>query len=166
MPTNSFDIVSQIDLQEVNNAVHQAGKEIRTRYDLKSSNSSIELDQAESKIRGPSPGRFHPALGRRGPGTKTRSPEGSSQRPGSRRAAAGRRVVARSRDPLATRNPIEKAREIVKLIKNAKLKVQSSIQGDQVRVSAKKRDDLQSVIAMVKERDFDMHLEFTNYRTN
>ena len=62
--------------------------------------------------------------------------------------------------------PIEKAREIVKLIKNAKLKIQSSIQGDQVRVSGKKRDDLQNVMAMVKERDFDIHLEFTNYRTN
>ena len=142
MPTNSFDIVSQINLQEVNNAVHQASKEIRTRYDLKSSNSSIELEQKLVRRKVPLKGLVHA------------EPQPS----------AGSSLVQEIR--LQQGIPIEKAREIVKLIKNAKLKVQSSIQGDQVRVSGKKRDDLQNVMAMVKEKDFDIHLEFTNYRTN
>ncbi len=166
MPTNSFDIVSQIDLQEVNNAVHQASKEIRTRYDLKSTKSSIELDEAESKIVVRAPDDFsrrsvveileQKLVRRKVPlkGLVHAEPQPS----------AGSSLVQEIR--LQQGIPIEKAREIVKLIKNAKLKVQSSIQGDQVRVSGKKRDDLQNVMAMVKEKDFDIHLEFTNYRTN
>ena len=166
MPTNSFDIVSQINLQEVNNAVHQASKEIQTRYDLKSTHSSIELDETESKIVVKTPDDFtrrsvvevlEQKLVRRQVPLKGLAH--SEPQP-----AAGSSLVQEI--GLQQGIPIEKAREIVKLIKNSKLKVQSSIQGDQVRVSGKKRDDLQSVMAIVKEKDFDIHLEFTNYRSN
>ncbi len=164
MAANSFDIVSRIDLQEVNNAINQAVKEVVNRYDLKSTKSTIELDSDGSKIVVRSNNDFSlkqvvivldQKLVKRGVPLK-----GLSYGP--IREAAGSTVMQEI--ALQQGIPIEKAREIVKLIKNRKLKVQSSIQGDQVRVSGKNRDDLQEVIAMLKEEDLGIDMQFTNYR--
>ncbi len=165
MAANSFDIVSEIDLPEVGNAIHQAMKEVVNRYDLKNTKSSIELEQAASKIVVRSVDDFKlravveildQKLVKRGVPLK-----GLSYGPV--REAGGSTVVQEI--ALQQGIPIEKAREIVKLIKNQKLKVQSAIQGDQVRVSGKKRDNLQAVMAMLKEQDLSIDMQFTNYRT-
>jgi uncharacterized protein YajQ (UPF0234 family) len=166
MAVNSFDIVSKIDLQEVSNAIHQAEKEISTRYDLKNSKSSVELDQTNKKIVLRSQDDFtlravvevlDQKLVKRGVPLK-----GLIR--GNVQEAAGSTVTQEI--TLQQGIPMEHAREIVKLIKNQKLKVQSSIQGDQVRVSGKDRDDLQRVIAMLKGHTFDIDMQFTNYRSN
>ena len=166
MAGSSFDIVSRIDLQEVNNAVQQTGKELRTRFDLKNTKSEVELDEAGSKIMVRAPDEFtlrsvrevlEQKLIRRG--IPMRGLTFNEPKP-----AAGSSVVQEI--GMQQGIPVDKGREIVKLIKGMKLKVQASIQADQVRVSGKKRDDLQTVIAAVKEQDLGIHMEFTNYRNN
>ena len=164
MPENTFDIVSKIDLQEVSNAVQQALKEIHTRYDLKGSNSNITVEkdaivlasQDDYKLKAVND-VLQQKLVRRGVPLK-----GLSY--GAIETAAGSTV--RQRISMQQGIPIEKAREIVKTIKNSKSKVQASIQGDLVRVSGKDRDTLQSVIALLKQSDFGIDMQFTNYRTN
>ena len=166
MAGSSFDIVSRIDLQEVNNAVQQTDKELRTRYDLKNTKSEIELDQADSKIVVRAPDDF----------TLRQVREVLEQKL-IRRGIPMRGLTFREATPAAGSSvvqeigmqqgiPVEKGREIVKLIKGMKLKVQASIQSDQVRVSGKKRDDLQSVMAGLKDKDLGIHMEFINYRNN
>ncbi len=166
MAANSFDIVSEIDIEEVKNAVNQAMKEVVNRYDLKKTKSTIEVDQAGGKIVARSDDEFtikqvvdvlDQKLVRRGVPLK-----GLTYGPV--RDAAGSTVIQEI--TMQQGIPIEKAREIVKLIKNQKMKVQSSIQGDQVRVSGKKRDDLQAVMAMLKDEDLGIDMQFTNYRSN
>lgn len=161
---NSFDIVSEVDLQEVRNAVQQATKEVMQRYDLKSTSSSITFDDKEPSLTLESAddysiqavkGVLIERLVRRGVSTKALSW-------GPIEPAAGGRV--RQRGELQQGIPTEKAKEIVKRIKQTKLKVQAAIQGDTVRVSGKSRDDLQEVIAMLKEADLDIDMSFTNYR--
>lgn len=165
MAANSFDIVSRIDLQEVRNAIQQSLKEIRTRYDLKSSQSAIELDGEGHKMTVRSEDDYklrsiveilNQKLAKRGVPLKGLS--FSKVQP-----AAGSSLVQEI--TLQQGIPAEKAHEIVKLIKNLKLKVQPSIQGDQIRVTGKNRDDLQAVIAMLKEKDLDIDMQFTNYRS-
>ena len=166
MAMNSFDIVSRIDVEEVGNAVNQAMKEVRNRYDLKKTRSTIAVDRAGSKIVVRSEDDFtlkqvldvlEQKLVRRNVPLKALTY-------GPVREAAGSTVL----QEIAMQQgiPIEKAREMVRLIKQQKRKVQSSIQGDQVRVSGKKRDDLQAVMAMLKEKDFGIDMQFTNYRSN
>jgi uncharacterized protein YajQ (UPF0234 family) len=163
---NSFDIVSEIDLQEVSNAIHQAMKEVTNRYDLKNSKSSIELDGDEKKIVVRSQDDYslravveilNQRLVRRGVPLKGLTYEAIKE-------AGGSTVV----QDIALQQgiPMDKAREVVKLIKSQKLKVQSSIQGDQVRISGKSRDDLQAVMALLKDKDFGIDMSFTNYRSN
>jgi cyclic-di-GMP-binding protein len=165
MPENSFDIVSKIDLQEVTNAIQQALKEIHTRYDLKDSKSSITLDGKEAiilasvdefKLKAVND-VFQGKLVKRGVPLK-----GLTY--GVIEPAAGSTV--RQRISMQQGIPIEKARDIVKLIKNSKKKVQASIQGDLVRVSGKDRDTLQEIIALLRQQDFGIDMQFTNYRTN
>jgi len=165
MPENSFDIVSKIDLQEVSNAIQQALKEIHTRFDLKDSKSNITLEgkdaiilasQDDFKLKAIND-VFQQKLVKRGVPLK-----GLSY--GTIEPAAGSTV--RQRISMQQGIPIEKAREIVKVIKNSNQKVQASIQGDLVRVSGKDRDTLQSVIALLKQSDFGIDMQFTNYRTN
>ena len=165
MAENSFDIVSKVDLQEVSNALQQALKEIHTRYDLKDSKSDIQLDAKEGlvlasadeyKLRSVND-VLQTKLVKRGVSLKALTY-------GAIEPAAGSTV--RQKVSLQQGIPIEKAREIVKLVKNSKLKVQASIQGDFVRVSGKDRDTLQQVIAMIKQSDFGIDMQFTNYRTN
>jgi len=162
MADNSFDIVSKVDLQEVRNAVLQAMKEITTRFDLKGTGSSVELGEGElilsssddyklKSVRDVLEGR----LVKRGVPLKALS-FGKVEE-----ALSG---TVRQHVALQSGIPTEKAREIVKLIKQTKLKVQGAIQGDQVRVSAKSKDALQAVMGMLKEQDLGIDMQFTNYR--
>jgi cyclic-di-GMP-binding protein len=165
MPENTFDIVSKIDLQEVSNAIQQALKEVHTRFDLKDSKSGITLEGKDAivlqsvdefKLKAVND-VFQQKLVKRGVPLKglTYSTVES--------ALGG---TARQRITMQQGIPIEKARDIVKLIKNSKKKVQASIQGDLVRVSGKDRDTLQEVIAMLRQQDFGIDMQFTNYRTS
>src|SRR5437868_9840230 len=165
MPENSFDIVSKIDLQEVSNAIQQAMKEIHTRFDLKDSKSNIELEGKDAivlhsideyKLKA-----VNEILQQK---LVKRSVPLKGLTYGALEPAAGSTV--KQKITLQQGIPIEKAREIVKLIKNSKKKAQASIQGDVVRISSKDRDTLQEIIAMVKQQDFGIDLQFTNYRSN
>jgi cyclic-di-GMP-binding protein len=166
MPDNSFDIVSKIELPEVSNAVQQAMKEIQQRFDLKDSHSSIELKEKENKLLFASKDEF----------TLRAISEILQQKLVKRKVplkglvygtvvpASGSAV--RQEVTLQQGIPIEKARDIVKAIKDSKKKVQASIQGDLVRVSGKDRDSLQEVMAVLRAADFGIDMQFTNYRTN
>ena len=166
MPDNSFDVVSKIDLAEVNNAIQQAVKEIQTRYDLKNSKSDLQLNEKDHKILLASADEFKlkavtDVLEQKL--VKRKVPlKGLTF--GAVTPAAGSSV--RQEISLQQGIPIEKARDIVKLIKDNKKKVQASIQGDLVRVSGKDRDTLQEVIALLRGHDFGIDMQFTNYRTN
>lgn len=166
MPENTFDIVSKIDLQEVSNAIQQAMKEITTRFDLKDSKSSIALDAKDNAITLNSADEYklkaindilQAKLVKRGISLKglTYGPIES---------ALG--ATAKQKITMQQGIPIEKAKAIVQLIKNSKKKAQASIQGDLVRVSGKDRDSLQEIIAMLKQQDFGIDMQFTNYRSN
>ena len=159
---SSFDVVSSVDMQEMKNAIGQAMKEITTRFDLKGTGSNIELsgeqvvltsnDEFKLKaVRDVLEGR----LVKRGVPLKALS-FGTVEK-----ALGG---TTRQTVDLQKGIPSEKAREIVKIIKGSKLKVQAAIQGDQVRVSGKNRDDLQSVIRLLKDTDLGIDMQFTNYR--
>jgi uncharacterized protein YajQ (UPF0234 family) len=165
MPENTFDIVSKIDLQEVSNAIQQAMKEVSTRFDLKDSKSSITLEGKDAiilhsidefKLKHVND-VFQQKLVKRGVPLK-----GLTY--GVVESSLG--GAAKQRITMQQGIPIEKARDIVKLIKNSKKKVQASIQGDLVRVSGKDRDALQEVIALLRTQDFGIDMQFTNYRTN
>jgi uncharacterized protein YajQ (UPF0234 family) len=162
---NSFDIVSKIDLAEVSNAINQAMKEIKQRFDFKGSKSDISLDEKENVINLISDDDFkirnvidvlEQKLIKRGVPLKSLSY-------GKVEPAAGNTV--RQTIDLQQGIPIEKSREIVKFIKDSKLKVQAAINADIVRVSGRDRDILQQVIKVLKEKDFGIHMEFTNYRS-
>jgi cyclic-di-GMP-binding protein len=166
MPENTFDIVSKIDLNEVLNAVQQASKEIQTRYDLKDSKSSIELNEKEKKILLASSDEFKlkaitEILGQK---LVKRNVPLKNLQYGTITPASGGSV--RQEITLQQGISTEKARDIVKTIKDSKLKVQASIQGDVVRVSGKDRDTLQQAIALLKGKDFGIDMQFTNYRSN
>jgi cyclic-di-GMP-binding protein len=164
MPDNSFDVVSKIDLQEVSNAIQQALKEIHTRFDLKDSKSNIELDKDgialhsadEYKLKAVND-VLQAKLVKRGVSLKGLTY--SELEP----AAGG---TVKRRITMQQGIPIEKARDIVKLVKDSKKKAQASIQGDLVRVSSKDRDTLQEIIALLRQKDFGIDMQFTNYRTN
>ena len=166
MPDNSFDVVSKIELPEVSNAVQQALKEIHQRYDLKDSHSTIELNEKESKITLASKDEFKLKAVVDILQTKLvkRQVPLKGLNYGEIIPAAGSTV--RQEITLQQGISTEKAREIVKKVKDSKLKVQASIQGDFVRVSGRDRDTLQSVIKLLRESDFGIDMQFTNYRTN
>jgi hypothetical protein len=160
---NSFDIVSKIEMTEVTNAVTQALKEIGQRLDFKGSKSSITQEKDALVILSDDEFKLKSVvdilqgkLVKRGVPIKNLSY-------GKIEPAQGGAV--RQRVTLQQGIPTEKAKEIVKAIKDAKMKVQASIQADQVRVSGKSRDDLQAVIALLKSREFGIELQFTNYRS-
>jgi hypothetical protein len=165
MPDNSFDVVSKIDLPEVSNAIQQALKEIHTRYDLKDSKSSIELNEKDHKILLASSDEYKlkaviEVL--EGKLVKRKVPlKGLTY--GTLIPSAGSSV--KQEISLQQGIPIEKSREIVRKIKDSKLKVQASIQGDLVRVSGRDRDTLQSVIKLLHDNDFGIDMQITNYRT-
>ena len=165
MAENSFDIVSKVDLQEVSNAIQQALKEVHTRFDLKDSKSSITLEGKEAivissvddyKLKAVNDVLQQKLVKR---GVPLRALNYGAVEP-----AAG--SSARQRITMQQGIPIEKAREIVKAIKDSKKKVQASIQADVVRVSGKDRDTLQEIMAMLRARDFGIDMQFANYRSN
>ncbi len=158
----SFDVVSQVDLQEVDNAVNQARKEIGQRYDFKGADTEIDLDEAEIRVVSSDDYKVRAAvevieskLAKRGISLK-------SIVRGAVEPAAGGRSKQRLEIQRGISN--EKGRAIVKSIKDAKLKVQAQIQEDQVRISGKKRDDLQAAIQVLKNSDFELPLQFINMR--
>ncbi len=166
MPENTFDIVSKIELPEVLNAIQQADKELLTRFDLKNSKSHIELNEKDQKIVVASQDEFKlkavvDILEQKL--VKRKVPlKGLTY--GAVVPAAGSTV--RQEITLQQGIPIEKAREIVKTIKDSKKKVQASIQGDFVRVAGKDRDALQDIIGLLRNQDFGIDMQFTNYRSN
>ncbi len=161
---NSFDIVSQVDRAEIVNAINQTMKEVRQRFDFKGSKAEVSLEEKdlllaaedETKLRNMND-ILQQKLVRRGVPLKALDY-------GSVEAAAGASV--RQRAAIQQGIPQEKAKEIVKSIKDSKAKVQASIQGDLVRVSGKDRDTLQQVISTLKAKDFGINMQFTNYRSN
>lgn len=162
---NSFDVVSKVELQEVKNAIDQASKEVHSRFDLKNSKSSIEL-QGQDVIQLASQDEYtlkavieilSQKLVKRSVSLKNLEYEKIEP-------AAGSSV--RQKIKLVQGIPSEKAKQIVALIKESKKKAQASIQGDTVRVVSKDRDVLQDVMGMLRGKDFGVDLQFTNYRSN
>ena len=162
---SSFDVVSEVDLQEVRNAVDQTAREISQRFDFKGTGSSVELNDdkepnivvkanTEQKVKDVVKVLEEKFV-------KRKVPLKSLQRGNIEPAAGG---TARQTLGLNQGISTDKAREIVKYIKDTKKKAQAAIQGEQVRVSAKSRDDLQDIIAALKEKDFGIPLQFVNYR--
>lgn len=166
MAQNTFDIVSKVDMAEVKNAVNQATKEIIQRYDFKGTNSSIEIDEKEHTLLLATASEF-----------TLRSLNDVLQQKLVKRSVSLKALSYGKVEPAAKDSvrqtvtlqqgiPIDKAREIVKFIKDTKLKVQASINGDFVRVSGKDRDTLQQIIAQLKQKEFGIDMQFTNYRSN
>ena len=161
---NSFDIVSQVDGAELMNAVNQTMKEVRQRFDFKGSTANVALEEKElvlsaedeTKLRNMND-ILQQKLVRRGVPLKALDY-------GKAEPAAGGTV--RQHVQIQQGIPQEKAKDIVRFIKDSKAKVQASIQGDMVRVSGRDRDTLQNVIAGLKAKDFGINMQFTNYRTN
>jgi uncharacterized protein YajQ (UPF0234 family) len=161
---NSFDIVSQVDRAEVNNALDQTMKEVRQRFDFKGSKAQVVAEKDELILTGEDETRLRnmndilqQKLVRRGVPLKALSY-------GRVEPAAGGTV--RQHVAIQQGIPSEKAKEIVKFIKETKVKVQAAIQGDIVRVTGRDRDTLQEVIAQLKAKDFNINMQFTNYRTH
>ena len=163
---NSFDVTSEIDLAEVSNAVNQATLELNQRFDLKGTNSGIEFDPKEALLTLVSADEFN-----------LKAVIGILQQKLIKRGVSIRALTyaaieaaakgsVRQKITLQQGITTEKAKEIVKHIKDRKLKVQAAINGDLVRVTGKDRDTLQSVIAVLKEHDFGIDLQFGNYRGN
>lgn len=161
---HSFDIVSKVDLQEVSNAVQQALKEIGQRFDFRGSKSSIELDQKANEIIIISDDEY-----------KLKSVVDILQGKLIKRQVPLKALSYGKVEPAASSTvrqvvtlqqgiPTEKAKEIVKAIKDTKMKVQPEIQKDQLRVRAKKIDDLQAIMKILREKDFGVHIDFVNYR--
>jgi len=160
---NSFDIVCKVDMQEVTNALDQTRREVDTRYDLKGTKHEISLEKSDITITTSDDMKLkaitdilQSKMHKRGVPLKALSY-------GKVEEAGGGRL--RQKIALQQGIPIEKAREIVRLVKDSKVKVQAAIQEDQVRVSGKNRDDLQKIIALVKDKDLGIALQFTNYRS-
>jgi len=162
----SFDIVSEIDMQEVDNAVNQARKEIEQRYDFKGSKSEINLEKEKEKegitVLADDDYKLKAIIDILQSKFIKRGISIKSLDYGKAEAASGSMV----RQVIKLKNgiPTEKAKEIIKIIKETKLKVQSQIQEEQVRVTGKNIDDLQEIIALLKGKDLDIPLQFENFR--
>jgi Uncharacterized protein conserved in bacteria len=157
----SFDIVSEVDLQEVRNAVDQANRVIQTRFDFKEVDASFELKGEEIELRAEQEFQLkqmldilREKLAKRGVDVKALD----VKEPVTSLNAARQQVLVQQGIPS------DVAKKIVKEIKATKLKVQAQIQGDQLRVTGKKRDDLQQVIALLREKDYGLPLQFKNFR--
>jgi cyclic-di-GMP-binding protein len=161
---NSFDSVSEVDRAELDNAINQTMKEVHQRFDFKGSKAEVLMEKDELVLSGEDETRLRnmndilqQKLVRRGVPLKALNY-------GKVEAAAGSTV--RQRVTIQQGIPQDKAKEIVKFIKDTKAKVQASIQGDTVRITGRDRDTLQEIIAQLKAKDFGINMQFTNYRTN
>ncbi len=161
---NSFDIISEVDRAEVNNAIQQTVKEVRQRFDFKGSTATVVMEKDELVLTAEDE-------------TKLRNMNDILQQKLVRRSVPLKALSYGTVDPAAGGSvrqrvqiqqgiPQEKAKEVVKFIKDSKAKVQASIQGDVVRISGKDRDTLQDIIAKLKAKDFGIDMQFSNYRTN
>lgn len=161
---NSFDVVSEIDLQEVDNAVNQAAKEIATRYDFKNTGTSIEFDRLAPQLAVTSNDAFYvkSAVDVLQSKLVKRRVDLKALSYGKVEPAAG--STARQEIGLITGIDADTARAINKAIKTTKTKAKVQIEGDRLRISSKSRDDLQDVIAFIKSQDFGIPLQFINYR--
>ena len=164
MADYSFDVVSKVDLNVISEAVSAANKEITNRYDFKGTNSNIELNQKDNELKLASSDEYKvntlrdiifTRMAKRGIALKNLVPQKIEN------ALGGN---AKQTVKIQQGIPADKAKEITKTIKEAKLKVTASIQGDQLRVCSKSKDELQAVIALLKGHDFGVDLQFTNYR--
>ena len=157
----SFDVVSEVDLQEVRNATDQANREVGTRFDFKGSDAEFSLDGASVSLQAQSEFQLEQMMDILQKKLVKRRVDIDCLELGKVETANNR-----ARQPVTIRQGIDtdSARRIVKDIKAAKLKVQAQIQGDQVRVSGKKRDDLQAVIALLKQVDLGLPLQYINFR--
>jgi uncharacterized protein YajQ (UPF0234 family) len=160
---NSFDIVCKVDAQEVTNAVDQTRREIETRYDLKGTRSEVAQEKTALTVSAPDDMKLKAVvdilqskLHRRGVPLKALSY-------GKVESAAG--GTLKQKIDLQQGIPLEKAREIVRMVKDTKLKVQAAIQEDKVRVTGKNRDDLQKIIGLLREAELGIAIQFDNYRS-
>jgi uncharacterized protein YajQ (UPF0234 family) len=161
---NSFDIACKLDMQEVANAINQAKREIETRYDLKGVKNEIEQEKMDIVVSSGDDMKLRAVLDILQSKLHRRGIDLKALTIGEPEPAAG--GTLRQRITLQDGVPIEKAREIVRLIKDSKVRVQAAIQEKQVRVSGKNRDDLQTVIALLKGKDLGIAIQFVNYRSN
>jgi uncharacterized protein YajQ (UPF0234 family) len=159
---NSFDIVCKVDMQEVTNALDQARREIDTRYDLKGSKNEVKLEKTDITLTVADDMKLKAVIDILQSKLHKRGIPLKALDYGKIEEASG--GTLRQKIAIQQGIPIEKAREIVRLVKDSKVRVQAAIQEDQVRISGKNRDDLQKIIALVKDRDFGIALQFTNYR--
>lgn len=157
----SFDVVSEVDIQEVRNAVDQAVRELGTRFDFKGVDAGFELNEETIALHAQEEFQLGQMLDILRDKFVRRSVDVRALEPGEIEASGKQKRQAFSLKQGIDR---DSAKKIVKLIKDSKLKVQAQIQGDQVRVTGKKRDDLQQTMAILKEADLDMPLEFNNFR--
>lgn len=160
---NSFDIVSQVDLQEINNAVDQTVRELRTRFDFKGSRSEVTYDGEVITLAGDDEFKLKNVVDILETKLVRRGIDLKALRYGKIEPAA--KDTVRQRVSLVQGLDKEKAKTITKMVKDSKLKVQATVQGDQVRITGKNRDDLQSIMQKIKDHDFDIPLQFVNYRT-
>jgi cyclic-di-GMP-binding protein len=160
---NSFDIVSKVDMQEVRNAIDQAIKELRQRFDLKDSHSEINLEGQENiEIASANEYKLEAVKDILAQKLVKRGVPLKNMTYGKVEPAAGQSV--RQKISLQQGIPADKAKEIVRLVKDSKKKAQASIQGDSLRISSKDRDTLQEIIALLRSKDLGVDLQFTNYR--
>jgi uncharacterized protein YajQ (UPF0234 family) len=159
---NSFDIACKVDMQEVANAINQAQREIETRYDLKGTKNSIEQEKMVLTVQSPDDMKLRAVVDILQSKLHRRGIDLKALTVGEPQPAAG--STLRQTITLQDGIPQEKAKEIIRLIKDSKIRVQASIQEKQVRVSGKNRDDLQAVIQALKASDLGIDMQFTNYR--
>ena len=157
----SFDVVSEVDLHELSNAVDQANREIETRYDFKGSKSKITKSDTELVMEAESEFQLQQML----PIIQQKMTKRGIDITCLEKADA-EMIGQRAKQSLLVKQGVDKdlARKMVKVIKSSKMKVQAAIQGEQVRITGKKRDDLQAAMALLKEQNYDLPLQFNNFR--
>jgi uncharacterized protein YajQ (UPF0234 family) len=160
---NSFDIVCKVDMQEVANALDQTRREVDTRYDLKGAKNEIALEKQEITLTSADDMKLKAVVDILQSKLHKRGVPLKALTYGDVQDAAG--GTKRQKITLQEGIPIDKAKEIVRLIKDSKVKVQASINEDKVRVAGKNRDDLQKIIALVREKDLGIAVSFDNYRS-
>lgn len=157
----SFDVVSEVDMHEITNAVDQTNREVATRFDFKGSDARVEMVEGSLSLEGENAFQLDQMMSILETRLAKRKVDINTLEPGEVQESN-----RRARRPITLRQGIDKelARRIVKLVKESRLKVQASVQGEQVRVTGKKRDELQQIIALLKEQKFDQPLQFINFR--
>ncbi len=160
---NSFDIASSVNLEEVSNAVHQTMKEVRQRFDFKGSESEVKLEEGDLVLVSDDEYKLTSLTDILQQKLVKRKVPLKALSYGKIESALG--ATLRQRVGVQQGIPTEKTKEIVRFIRDTKLKVKSTIQGDSVRVSSRDRDTLQDLIALLKEKDFGIDIQFTNYRS-